>query len=255
MGIFKGFGLAGRLAVKHFGKLGDELAGTIAAFDPETATEADREQLAGTLRTTSRKLAEARASYDKEHDDVVKLEQMIASDEQIVPVLSDKLSRGETTEATVNLFLDELEENKARLATEKQEEADALAYRDQVQQIVDQLSKQLAQFDEHAKKAINQINRAKADKDLQEMKLRQQAELKGITSGISASSSALTALTKKAQNLSADAEAARIVADVGQRPADQAAEVQRLRDEAAGRGKMSAADRLKSMMPTESSKG
>ena len=44
------WGLTARLINKHFGALGDKIAEAIAGFDPETATEADRDRLAATLR-------------------------------------------------------------------------------------------------------------------------------------------------------------------------------------------------------------
>jgi hypothetical protein len=69
-----GWGLTARLVTKHFGALGDRISETIANFDPETATEADRDRLVGTLRETAQLLATARASFDKEHDDVAKLQ-------------------------------------------------------------------------------------------------------------------------------------------------------------------------------------
>ena len=74
-----GWSLTARLISKHFGVLGDKLSETIANFDPETATEADRDRLQSTLRETAQKLAAARASFNKEHQDVVNLQNLIAN--------------------------------------------------------------------------------------------------------------------------------------------------------------------------------
>ena len=57
MSNLNGWGLTARLISKHFGVLGDKISEAIANFDPETATEADRDRLADTLRQTAQKLA------------------------------------------------------------------------------------------------------------------------------------------------------------------------------------------------------
>jgi len=163
------------LISKHFGALGDRVAEAIANFDPETATEADRDRLADTLRQTAQKLAGARASFDKEHSDVANLRNLIANDEKASETLAERLAAGKISEATINLFCDELEANKARLPQEIQEEADAQEYMNELQKIVDALSKQLEEFDAAAKKAMQALATAKAQKDLQTVRAERQA--------------------------------------------------------------------------------
>jgi len=223
-----GWGLTARLITKHFGVLGDRVSEAIANFDPETATEADRDRLADTLRATAQKLAAARASFDKEHNDVVNLQNLIANDEKATGTLAERLAAGKISEATITLFCDELEANKARLPQEIQEQADAQQYMDELQKIVDALSKQLADFDNAAKKAMQSLATAKAQKDLQTLRNERQAELAGL-SGMQGNSSALNALTRRAQTVSNEAAGMRIVADIGQRPIDQAAEIDAIR--------------------------
>ncbi len=223
-----GWGLTARLISKHFGVLGDRVSEAIANFDPETATEADRDRLADTLRETAQKLASARASFDKEHADVVKLRELIATDEKATETLGERLAAGKISEATINLFCDELEANKARLPQEIQEEADAQQYMDELQKIVDALSKQLSDFDAAAKKALQALATAKAQKDLQSIRSERQSQLAGLQ-GLQGNSSALEALTRRAQTVSNEAAGMRIVADIGQRPIDQAAEIDAIR--------------------------
>jgi hypothetical protein len=223
-----GWGLTARLVTKHFGALGDRISETIANFDPETATEADRDRLVGTLRETAQLLATARSSFDKEHNDVVNLQTLIASDERAAEKLAERLAAGTISEATVTLFCDELESNRARLPQEVQEEADARAYMDELQKIVDALSKQLAEFDAQAKKAMQALAAAKAQKELQEMRMERQSQLAGL-SGMHGSSTALNALTRRAQSVSNEAAGMRIVADIGQKPLDQQAELDAIR--------------------------
>lgn len=223
-----GWGLTARLITKHFGVLGDRISEAIANFDPETATEADRDRLADTLRSTAQKLAAARTAFDKEHGDVVKLRKLIETDEKATETLGQRLAEGKISEATVNLFCDELEANRARLPQEIQEEADAQQYMDELQKIVDALSKQLADFDAAARKALQALATAKAQKDLQAIRSERQSQLAGLQ-GLQGNSSALEALTRRAQTVSNEAAGMKIVADIGQRPLDQAAEIEALR--------------------------
>ena len=228
MSNLNGWGLTARLISKHFGVLGDKVSEAIANFDPETATEADRDRLAATLRETAQKLAAARASFDKEHTDVVKLRDLIANDEKASSTLADRLASGKISEATVSLFCDELEANKAKLPLEMQEQADAEEYMNELQKIVDALSGQLSEFDAAAKKAMQSLASANAQKDLQELRAERQSQLSSL-SGIKGQSSALNALTRRAQTVSNQAAGLRIVADIAQKPLDQAAEIDAIR--------------------------
>ncbi|MCH8621406.1 hypothetical protein [Undibacterium sp. TS12] len=228
MSNMNGWGLTARLISKHFGALGDKISEAIANFDPETATEADRDRLAAALRETAQKLAAARSSFDKEHGDVVRLRELIANDEKASATLADRLAAGKISEATVSLFCDELEANKARLPLELQEEADAKEYMDELQKIVDAFSKQLADFDAAAKKALQNLAAAKAQKDLQQLRMDRQEQLSSLSS-MASHSSALNALTRRAQTVSNEAAGLRIVADIAQKPIDQAAEIDAIR--------------------------
>jgi chromosome segregation ATPase len=241
-----GWGLTARLISKHFGVLGDRVSEAIANFDPETATEADRDRLADTLRATAQMLASARSAFDKEHNDVVSLRNLIANDEKATEKLAERLAAGTISEATVTMFCDELEANKSRLPQELQEEADAKAYMDELQKIIDALSQQLAEFDAQAKKALQALAQAKAQKDLQEMRMERQQQLAGLT-GMKGNSTALNALTRRAQAVTNEAAGMSIVADIGQKPLDQAAELDAIRKSVAqdNNAGESALDRLK----------
>jgi chromosome segregation ATPase len=241
-----GWALTARLISKHFGALGDRVSEAIASFDPETATEADRDRLADTLRSVAQKLASARSAFDKERADVVRLRELIATDEKAAGTLGERLAAGKISEATINLFCDELESNKNRLPQEIQEEADAQAYMDELQKIVDALSQQLADFDAAAKKARQALASAQAQRDLQSVRAERQEQLASL-SGMRGNTSALNALTKRAQRIANEAEGMKIVSDIGQRPYDQAAEIEAIRNSVTqpGSGNESALERLK----------
>ena len=87
MATSSGWSLTGRLITKHLGALGTTIAGMIANFDPETATEADRDALAARLRDIAGRHAKAKAEWQKEEADVVALRKQIATDTDVAAKL------------------------------------------------------------------------------------------------------------------------------------------------------------------------
>ncbi|MBY0445326.1 MAG: hypothetical protein K2Q15_08990 [Burkholderiales bacterium] len=223
-----GWNLTARLVAKHFSALGDKISGVIANFDPETATEADRDQLRSILQDSAQKLAKARADFAKEQKDVVDLKALIATDEKALETLGARLAAGTISEATVTIFCDELEANKGRVALEEQEAADAREFMGEFEEIVKQLSQQLADFDAAAKKALQALAAAEAQKDLQAARQARQEQLAGFK-GVSNQSNALSALTRRAEQMSNEAAGMKIVTDIAQKPLDQAAEIAAIR--------------------------
>jgi hypothetical protein len=138
--------MTARLIAKHFGVLEVRVAAALALIepDPAAATDENRAHLAATLDATAQVLATARAAFDQEHTHVAQLRTLIANDEMATGQLARRLAAGTISEATVMLFCDELEANKARLPQALPEEADARAYLNDLQAIVDQLGAALA---------------------------------------------------------------------------------------------------------------
>jgi len=229
MSNFSGWNLTGRLLGKHFEAIGGTIATMIANFDPETATEADRDRLADELQGLGTKFSQAKAAFDKEHGDVITLRQQIASDENLALSLAAKLESKEIDEATATLFVDELEASKARLPQEVQEEADAKAYLDELQEILTEMSTRLSQFDAAAAKTRRELASAEAELQMQQVRREQQDEVRALRSGTGATNSAMAALQSRADKLRAQAAGMKVVTDIGQKPADDKAKLDALR--------------------------
>ena len=243
-----GWKLTAALLIKQIGALGDTVAQALASFDPETATQVDRDNLVAKLREIATKLAEARRKYEAEKKEADDLAAQIARDEVAAGILIAKFEAGNIDEATLNEFANNLEDMKARLPAEQQDAADAKELVDTLQNIIDTVEKKLADFDANAKKALRAIEQAKADQQRQQLRLDNQAELNSLKSGLGASSTALGALHAKAEKLRVQADAAAIQADIGQKPLDRLNAVEEARRIAAGTNAPaaeSAADRLR----------
>ena len=240
-----GWSLTGRLIAKHFGGLGEKIAQALASFDPETATEADRDQLAARLRDVATKLAQAKTSFAKEQKDVDDLRTRIEKDTLVASKLAERLAAGTVDEATVNLFCDELEAAEARLPLEEQEANDARDFMNELESIVKEISKQLELFDQHAKKAKQELEMARQRMANEQLRTQRNEELRDAANGRGAST-ALAALQARTAKLNAQTEGMRTVNEVTAAPAKKAAALDALREEVLSgqTGKLTAADRL-----------
>lgn len=243
-----GWSLTGRLITKHLGSLGSTIASAIANFDPETATEADRDALAARLRDVAMKYSQAEKAFKKEQTDVDTLRAGIERDLTVAASLGERLAAGTVDEATVNLFLDELEAAKERLPQEEAEAEEAKVFLGEIKSIMDTISKQLTEFDQHAAKAKRELEQAKTRLEQQEMRERQQAELRA-SMGNGSPSTSLGALQNRAAKLQAKADGLKVVNDVTEKPAQNAAKLDDLRKSVltGSTGTPSAADRLKAL--------
>lgn len=245
-----GWKLASALFVKQISALGNSVAQALASFDPETATEVDRDNLKAKLREVAVELAGARRKYDVEKKEADDLAAQIARDEAAAAVLIAKFESGAVDEATLNEFANNLEDMKARLPGEQQDVADAKELVDTLQSIINDVEKKLNDFEANAQKALRAIAQAKADEQRQQLRLQQQEELAALKSGMGSTSTAIGALNAKAEKMRVQADAARIQADIGQKPLDRQNAVEEARRIAAGTNAPaaeSAADRLRRM--------
>lgn len=243
-----GWKLSMALIAKHFGKLGDSISEALASFDPETATEVDRENLQAKMREIALKLAGARQAFKKEQEEFEKLAALIVKDEKAAEILIGKFERGEIDEQTLNEFADNLEAERQQLPIEEAEAKESKELVDTLEDILKTIEQKLNDFDRRAKEAMRAIAMAKAEEERQRLRLQQQEEVRALQSGAADHSSALNALASKAAKLRTQAEASRIVADIGQKPIDRANAVEEARKIAAGdlpEAKESAADRLR----------
>jgi chromosome segregation ATPase len=243
-----GWKLSAALIVKQVSAFGDTVAQALVSFDPETATEVDRENLQKHLREAATKLASARHEYDGVKKTADALEAQIAQDTKAAAVLISKLEAKEIDESTLTEFADNLEDMKARLPVAQQDVKDAQELVDTVQGIVNTIEKKLADFDAAAKKALRGIAQAQANQERENLRLQNQQELRDLQSGVGGTSTALGALTRKAEKLQVQADATAIQANIGQKPLDRANAIDEARRIAAGTATPvaeSAADRLR----------
>lgn len=243
-----GWKLTAALLTKQLSALGNRVAQGLASFDPETATEVDRDNLKSDLRELSVKLAEGRNKYNIEKKEADDLTAQIAQDEKAAAVLIAKFDEGKIDEATLTEFANNMEAMKARLPDEQQDVTDAKELVDTYQTLLDAAEQKLTAYDANAKKVLRAIEQAQADQERQQLRLQQQEDLRVLKAGLGSTSTAMGALNAKAEKLRIQADATRIQADIGQKPVDRmnaVEEARRIANGTATPAAESAADRLR----------
>lgn len=243
----KGWKLSAALVAKQFGKLGGTIAEALANFDPETATQVDRDALQARLREVAMKLAGARVNAVREQKEAIDLKAQIDQDTVAAAVLIKKFEEGVVDEATLQDFADELEANKARLPQEEQEAVDAKQIVATIEEVLETLQQRLDQFDRKASEIKRRLALATAQKEKEELRLQNQNELASMRRGMADTSTALGALSRRADKLTVEAAGTKILADGGQKVVDRQKAVSEARNIASGQSTagVSAADRLR----------
>lgn len=243
-----GWNLVASLVSKHISVVGDHLAQQIAAFDPETATQVDRDNLQAKLHEVAVKLAEAKQKNETAQNAVANLKTSIDQDSKASDILIEKYNKQEVTEATLTQFADDLERRKQELPRREGEAASTQQLVDTLQEILSTVEKQVNEFDAKARAAMTDLAQANADRERAKLLQQQQADLNQLRAGTGGTSTGLGALQAAAAHARVDADAAQTVATIGQKPLDQQAAVDEARRIAAGAtpaGAESVIERLK----------
>ncbi|VWB33983.1 hypothetical protein BLA14095_01350 [Burkholderia lata] len=243
-----GWKLVSSLLAKHVGTVGDRLAQQIAAFDPETATQVDRDNLQAKLHEVAVKLAEAKQKSNKAQTAAAELKASIDGDIKASVVLIDKFEKQEINEATLTQFTDDLERRKRDLPQREAEADSARQLVETLQEILGTVETQLNEFDAKARAAMADLAQAQADRERAQLMQQQQDELNRLRASTGSASTGLGALQAAATQARVSADAAQTVASIGQKPLDQQAAVEEARRIAAGgapSGSESVIDRLR----------
>jgi len=243
-----GWNLSLTLAAKQFSKIGDSLAESLANFDPETATQVDREALQGRLRDAAIKLAGYRMDAAREQKEADDLHEQVRLDTLAADVLIQKFTDGKIDEATLNAFADELEVNKARMPKEDSEAVEAKQIVDEFEGMFNTLKTRLDQFDRKAADIRRQLALSEAQNERENLRLQNQDEMNKMRTGMAETSTALGAMSRRADKLSIQAAGSKILADAGQAPLDRQKAIDEARSIASGAvdtGSESVVDRLK----------
>jgi hypothetical protein len=216
------FSLLGKLFGAQVNQAGEGLVSALVAFDPETATEVDRDALVEKIQTVAEKFAAAKHDYDKEQNDVVVKKAQINEYLATLDLMVGQLERQEISQSDFDAFFAGIEEAQAQLVQEEEEAAEAKAVKDELDDILKILTQQMNDFDRVRNKALRDMELAESQKEKEQLKSERQAELANLKKGIGGESSAVKKLQELANKAKIEAEAAKTVREVTTQPLSQA---------------------------------
>lgn len=215
------FSLLARLFGAQVNQVGEDLVGVLVSFDPETATQVDRDALADKIQEVATKFAAAKQDYDKEKNDVVVKRKQIDEYLATLDIMVGQLERGEIIQSVFDDFYAGIEEAQAQLALEIEEEEEAKAVKDELDEILKILTQKLNDFDRVTTKALRDMKLAQSQVEKEKIKAERQTELANLKSGLGAESSAVRKLQEIAKKAKVDAEAAKTVREITAKPKTQ----------------------------------
>ncbi|MEY4767656.1 MAG: hypothetical protein RL637_295 [Pseudomonadota bacterium] len=216
------FSLLGRLFGAQVEQVGDNLVGALVAFDPETATEVDRDVLVEKIQKVAEKLAIAKQDFTKEQRDVEVKQKQIQEYLVTLEIMVAQVERQQITQAVFDEFYHGVEEAQVELTQEITEANDAKAVKEELEEILKILTQQMNEFDRLTQKAIRDMKLAETQKENEKLKAERQAELSRLKKGLGAESTAVKKLQEMATKAKVEAEAVKTVREITQKPQSQA---------------------------------
>ena len=215
-----GFGFFGQLAKGHGKKALQQVTDAVVALDPKVASEAQLLTMTQDLQATAAKLAEFRIAAGRERREAdeanVCLGRMQAAGEKLyadMQIETDPAKKAALTASLQGLGTKVLE-LRNELQREEQEASEAEALVKDAEDAVARKSTAINEAKTALKAAIRELDRAK----IAEANARERAEHQKQLAGLSGTevgglNSALSSLTKQAEQARISAESHRIVAD------------------------------------------
>lgn len=197
---------------------GESLVSALVSLDPESATQAQLEQMEKDLDAAGLVIQKIRTDYDREVREAEsankRYDQMLGAAE----ILSAKLENSDLTgrdgvEASLAKLLENLETFKPERDQENQDVVEVKALLDDAQSAYKMKAEALAQAKKKLERAKHDMQRAEIEKERAEEKANRAAEVAGLrgskTSGLNV---AVDAMQRKADEARAAAESAKLKA-------------------------------------------
>ena len=204
-GFVKGFGK------KQTEKVGQSIVQTLVAWDPESASRAELEEMEKKLDALVKEVAEARQMYKKEQEEADAIERLYNQRLQAAEILQQKLvddpANPEVNEA-LNVLVGELEEMQPEIEREMAEAVEAKEFMVELEEVAKLSAEKLLTAKKTLQKAVQDMKRAKIKEERAKDKADRAARMAGLRSETDQLGTALSAMKKNADASTARAEAA-----------------------------------------------
>ena len=210
------FGFFATLGKKQLSNIGDGITQSIVAWDPETATEAEIEEMIGELDKITREAGKAETEYRREqkeadaaqanYDRHFSAAQMLES-QMLEAQAGGDSGKASQFESSIGRLLDDLEKLKPELDREVREAVEAKEFYDELMEIARITAEKVKSAREMLERAKRDMQRAQIEEKRASAKAQKAEKLAGLRKETSDLGIALSSMNKAAEEARAKAAA------------------------------------------------
>ena len=196
-------------------KMGQTIVQTLSSWDPETASQAELEQMEKRLNALVQEVAQARLVYKKEQDEADAIDALYhqrLKAAEILQARQEEAPGDEKIEKALSELVDLLEEMQPEIERESQEAAEAKAFMEELEEVASISAEKLKTAKKSLEKAVQEMKRAQVRQEKANDSAERAAKLAGLRQESDQLGSALSAMRKNADEANAKADAAQMKA-------------------------------------------
>lgn len=209
------FSFTSIFAKKKTEKTGNSIIQLLAGWDPESASQADLEQMEKRLDKLVQQVAEARVIYRKEQEEADAINALYSQRLKAAEILQAKMTENgddpKISEALTEM-VSELENMLPEIKREEEEASEAKAFMEELETVAKLSAEKLTNAKKELDKAIKDMKRAEIREERSKDRETQAARLAGLREETDQLGSALSAMKKIAEEANSRADASNMKA-------------------------------------------
>lgn len=208
------FGFLSSFGKEKFGQIGQTLTQKIVAWDPETASQAEIEEMIKELDKITIEAGKSRTEYEREKAEAdaaqKNYDKFLAAAELLHKRLEEAQTAGNATqaaqlEASLNKLLNDLEELRPEVEREMAEAQEAANYYEEVKNLAEVTASKVKNARAMLEKAQRDMKRAELEKQRSAARAEKAEKMAGLKTESSSLGVALASMNKQAQEARAQA--------------------------------------------------
>ncbi|MGC8602489.1 MAG: hypothetical protein ACP5VS_02230 [Desulfomonilaceae bacterium] len=208
------FGFLRSFGVARLGKVGESITQKIVSWDPETASQAEIEEMIRELDKITTEAGKARADYERERAEAEaaqkNYDKFLSAAELLNKQLENAQASGDQSKAqelsiSLNRLLGELEPMKPDVEKEFQQSEEAKAYYEELKELAEVTADKVKKAKEMLEKGRRDMQRAEVERQRAQAKAEKAQKMAGLKNDTSSLGVALAAMNRQADEARAAA--------------------------------------------------
>lgn len=202
------FGFLRSFGIEKLGKVGETITQKIVSWDPETASQAEIEEMIRELDKITTEAGKARATYDRERAEAEaakrNYDKFLAAAELLNKRLEESQSAGDQAKSqelsnSLNKLLEDLEGMKPEIEREVQEADEANAYYEELKELAEVTADKVKKAKDMLEKGRRDMQRAELERQRALARADKAQKVAGLKSETSSLGVALAAMNRQAE--------------------------------------------------------